>query len=364
MRRAFLIVVILASGACSNDSAAPIDQPSGESGISKHTYANPPDPQRDYYVYVPATLPAGPVPLVVFLHGCTQTAKQAYDGVRWNELADERGFIVVYPEQAAFASSPGAGTPTVDGNGGRCWNWYLDQDAHRDAGEPATIAGITREVMAAHAIDADRVYLMGISAGGAMASTMAAAYPDLYAAVSVFAGCPYRCEDTAGNLAYAEMGERARRMPMIVFQGTGDEVVNYPLGQTTVRGWLAVNDWIDDGLANDSVSQTAASRDDHGIDSSLVDNAGSPGDICAGGTLALPCPAGAVGWQDYPYSVEHYLDAQGAPLLDFWIIYGLGHNYVGGDRAGTFADPHGPGATRAAYEFFLAHPMPQQVPAT
>jgi poly(hydroxyalkanoate) depolymerase family esterase len=337
------------------DTALP--QPDGGAAASTFTkfrYDIAGVPARDYYVYAPASLAENPT-LVVFLHGCTQTAEQAADGVRWNELADELGFLVVYPEQALSSSDPQA---SFDGNGGRCWNWFLPANQVRDGGEPATIAGITRAVMDQHGVDPARVFVMGVSAGAVMSSILGATYPDLYAAISVFAGCGLGCNDPDGSRTVAAMGEFARVMPVIVIQGTADAVVVFPLGASTVTTWLRANDVLDDGQANQSVSLQPASTEQRDFDGLAFEGPGSIDELCVGGTLALPCPAAVPGWENYPTTIEHYVDAQGAPLLDFWIVHGLGHNYVGGSREGTFSDPHGPNVTRAAYEFFIAHPMP------
>jgi len=219
---------------------------------------------RHYWLYVPAGAHEAPMPLVVFLHGCTQRAVGASRSTKFNELADARAFVVAYPEQNFTAPST---APLADGNGEGCWNWFLPDDQARDAGEPALIAGITREVIAGGGIDTTRVFVDGISAGADMAVIMGVSYPDLFAAVAVIAGCGYKtCADVSGSLAYQQMGPRARVVPVFVEQGTADMLNVFPLGVTAVSQWLGTNDFADDGSANRSVARTPATVTNFGFD--------------------------------------------------------------------------------------------------
>ena len=295
---------------------------------------------RDFWVYEPTTRPAGRRPLVVYLHGCTQTAPDAAIGTRWNELAEAEGFVVAYPEQSVAA------------NGAQCWNWFLPEDQARGTGEPAVIAAITADVVATHDIDPTRVYVLGASAGADMAIILAATYPDVYAAVGAFAGCAYAtCHDVEGTAAAGTMADRARVVPALLVQGTADMLNDYGLGKTMERQAVATNDLVDDGQANGSVPGQPSSSEDHGFGASALDGVGKPGDVCVR-NRQFPCAAGALGLHEYPYTVDHHATADGCSVVDLVSVYGLNHDYPGGDPAGTFTDPVGPAATPMAWDFF------------
>lgn len=128
--------------------------------------------------YVPAGL-AGGAPLVVVLHGCTQTAA-GYDlGSGWSSLADQYGFALLYPEQQRA------------NNGNLCFNWFEPADITRGSGEAASIAQMIAAMIGAHGIDPARIFITGLSAGGAMAAAMLATYPELFAGGAIIAGLPF-----------------------------------------------------------------------------------------------------------------------------------------------------------------------------
>jgi len=348
MRRlALLVAAVLAAGALVTTPAR-----ASTGSFPQHTWPSPGAPgARDYWVYVPAGPAVAGRQLVVFLHGCTQTATEAAQLTRFNQLADQLNFIVAYPQQQ---TSPQFTGNDIDGNSAGCWNWFLPQNETRDHGEAATIAGITRQVMADQQVDPDRVFVDGISAGADMAVTMGAAYPDLYAAIGVVAGCAYAdCADASGALAYRAMGANARALPVFVEQGTADVLNNEAMGAALVQQWLGTDDLADDGAANGSVSRVAASTENYGFNQTPQP---ASGDTCIR-PRNFPCLGGAAGFQGtYPYTVQHYADARGCDLLDSWTVHGLAHAYPGGDPQAAFTDPLGPDITTAAYQFFLGHP--------
>ncbi|MDP9101519.1 MAG: PHB depolymerase family esterase, partial [Actinomycetota bacterium] len=350
-----LALVVAVSAACAFTAGPSLAGPPARGGTQHGTYPAPGVPgARSYDLYVPHSVAASPrraVPLVVYLHGCTQTAQDAATGTRLDALAERKGFLVLYPEQLRPATST---APVSDGNGAGCWNWFLPQDQVRDAGEPATLAGMTRSVMARFRVDAGRVWLAGVSAGADMTTILGAAYPDLFAAIAPIAGCAYRtCSDLDGSAAYAAMGPRARELPVFIVQGSADMLNNVGMGATAVAQWLGTNDLADDGSANMSVSRQPASVTTRDLDASLV--TGKPGDPCIA-NFRFPCLGGALGLRTYPTTTLSYADAKGREVVRVLVIHGANHAYTGGDSRGTFVDPLGPDLTSLVYDFFQAHP--------
>jgi poly(hydroxyalkanoate) depolymerase family esterase len=283
---------------------------------------------RAYTGYVPSTYVAGTaVPLVVVLHGCTQTAEVMRQLTRFDQLAETKGFIAVYPEQSSSANSLS------------CWNFFQDAHIHRGAGEPALIAGITNLMQQRYTVDPHRIYVAGLSAGGGMASVMGATYPDVFAAVGVGSGCEYAATATcagyqsadpaqAAKAAYAEMGSRARPIPVIAFQGDKDTTVPPVNADQLISQWQQTADLADDAAANGSVPAKAAKTEQGQV---------------AGGRS---------------YTVRSYSDSKGGELMQYWLVQGMGHAWSGGCSCQSYSDPQGPDATAAMYAFFAAHPLP------
>ena len=257
---------------------------------------------RAYKTWVPARGAGEGRPLVVMLHGCKQDPDDFAAGTRMNQLADELGFIVVYPEQARAANRQG------------CWNWFRAENQQRDAGEPSIIAGITREVIARYKVDEKRVYVAGLSAGGAMAAVMGRTYPDLYAAVGVHSGLPYgAAQDITsalaamrGRVAPAVASPAIPAVPTIVFHGDDDTTVHPDNGHALARA------------APDAQVKTETGEE-----------------------------------RGRKYTRIVQADASGKPALEHWVVHGAGHAWSGGSRLGSYADPQGPDATRAMLRFFL-----------
>jgi poly(hydroxyalkanoate) depolymerase family esterase len=307
---------------------------------SWHTYANAAG-SRSYLLDVPADLPPHPA-LFVFLHGCNQTPAGVADGGGWARLAAQQRFVAVFPQEQTLPS---------DTILKACWAWEQAANQQRGSGEPSIIAGITEQVTAAEHVDPRQIYIAGFSAGGYMANIMAVTYPDIYAAAAIVAGGPYgtgtdSTPDVTGQQIVTEMGPRKRAVPVIVIQATNDNINPYPAGFAAVQQWLDAYDLIDDAQENDSVSHVPSSIT---IEPALA--VPSPGQPTACDVLA-PCAGGILGLRSYPYTIAHYLDPQGRPLLDFVTIYGANHDYTGAAGAtGTFMDPTGPSATVAAFSF-------------
>jgi poly(hydroxyalkanoate) depolymerase family esterase len=268
--------------------------------------------QRDYKLYVPQTFGTRARAMIVMLHGCTQDADDFAAGTRMNELAEREGVLLVYPIQPHSA------------NPSKCWNWFKTGDQHRDRGEPSLVAGITREVMAEHDVDPARVYVAGLSAGGAMADIMIHTYPELYAAAGVHSGLPYgSARDLPSALAAMKGGGRSTHAqggtpldhtpvrPLIVFQGDRDTTV-HPSNAT-------------------ALFSAFESTDAPVIETVPASNGGHA-------------------------STVSYLRSANGVQAEQWIIHGAGHAWAGGSAQGSYTDPRGPDASAEMVRFFLAHP--------
>ena len=269
---------------------------------------------RQYMLYVPASYVAGAdmqVPLIVMLHGCTQSPEDFAAGTRMNALAEVHGFLVAYPAQ----------TPSANGN--KCWNWFRAGDQAHGRGEPSLIAGIAQHVAADYRIDLRRVFVAGLSAGAAMAVILGETYPDVFAAVGAHSGLPFAAaHDVASAFAAMKAGPahaaahtpRAGTVPTIVFHGDADHTVAIDNGDAIIR---------------DATAQTAQSTVFTGV---------------------------APGGRAYTQTV--FTDAAGQPRAEYWRLRGAGHAWSGGSAQGSYTDPSGPDASAEMVRFFL------QLPAT
>ncbi len=268
---------------------------------------------RPYKLYIPPSYAGQPLPLVVMLHGCAQTPDDFADGTRMNSLAEERQCLVLYPEQTHAA------------NHSRCWNWFKRGDQRRDQGEPAILAGMTREVMNRYLVDPARVYVAGLSAGGAMAAIMGAAYPELYAAVGVHSGLACgSAHDLPSALAAMrgmpasmagrnpDSAPRAPATPTIVFHGDRDKTVHPRNGEQVI---------------SQSVEQNGASSTD-----ASTERGHAPG--------------------GHAYTRTVHRDPTGRVVLEHWLVHEGGHAWFGGNPRGSYSDPKGPDAAREMMRFF------------
>jgi poly(hydroxyalkanoate) depolymerase family esterase len=291
-----------------------------------------------YRLYRPAqadsNAPAPPLPLVIMLHGCKQDAADFAQGTAMNELAEQHACIVLYPEQQAKA------------NALRCWNWFDTAHQGRDLGEPGMLAALTRKVIKGHHADPARVYIAGLSAGGAMAAVMAGLYPELYAAVGVHSGVPTGAASGVisalsvmrrGARPAAPAGEPESLMPTIVFHGGADRTVHPENGEQIVNAALSTLEACGLILKKTEVAQDGAAGEVNGEVDGQVD--GDAHDSVAG--------------RDAFRTV--YRAADGKSYVEYWEVGTGPHAWSGGNPAGSFTDPQGPDASRAMLAFFLQH---------
>ncbi|MEP9354665.1 PHB depolymerase family esterase [Xanthobacter sp. KR7-65] len=269
--------------------------------------------RRSYKLYIPASFDGQPLPLLVMLHGCTQSPEDFAAGTRMNALAEEHTFLVAYPAQSREA------------NGSGCWNWFNAADQRRDRGEPSLIAGITREIMAEFPVDPARVFAAGLSAGGATAAIMGATYPDLFRAVGVHSGLACgAARDVQSAFAAMRHGSPAaprgdgQAVPTIVFHGDRDNTV-HPLNGDQVAAQVVAH------VAGEAKAEG-------GLDTKVT-------------TGEAP---GGVGFTRKVHS-----DESGRSLLEQWVLHGVGHAWSGGSPSGSYTEPRGPDASREMVRFFL-----------
>ena len=278
--------------------------------FEERNYANEAG-SRAYKLYVPNGYNARALPLVVMLHGCTQSPDDFAVGTRMNDLAEEQTFLVAYPAQ------------DVSANVSKCWNWFNAGDQQRDQGEPSLIAGITRQIMRDFLVEPGRVYIAGLSAGGAAAAIMGSTYPDLYAAIGVHSGLAcgaatdmpsafeaMRQGPSSGALQPCRHDDSRPAVPTIVFHGDRDMIVNPVNGDQVIAQSKAAADF-----------RITVTRGE------------------------------APGGMGYTRTVQ--ADKNGRPILEHWVLHGAGHAWSGGSAAGSCTEPRGPDASREMMRFFL-----------
>lgn len=303
---------------------------SGE-GDHTHTYRSEAGALR-YQVHVPPQHDgATPLPVIVAIHGCGMTGygvNSMKASTQFNELADREGFIVVYPTQRLFR------------NALNCWDSGDPREQFRYAGEPALIAGLTQEVLQEYGGDPDRVHVTGASSGAGTAVILAATYPDVFASASSIAGGEYGLNQVdpddpdatppayTARQAWAQMGERARLVPMLVVQGEEDEVVPPLVGERLVEQWLAIADLVDDGLLNDSLD----------LDRDVIESPATD--------------------ELYAYTHLTFRTPEGVSVVEKYLVHGMGHSWSGPAGVGLFTDHAGPDAAVLVWEFTRDHPRP------
>ncbi len=272
---------------------------------------------RAYKLYIPSRYEGQALPLIVMLHGGTQTPDDFAAGTRMNLIAEEQTCLVVYPAQPSHA------------NPAKCWNWFRANDQRRGRGEPSLIAGITRQVMHDYSVDPQRVYVGGLSAGAAAAAVMGATYSDLYAAIGVHSGLACGAAGDLisafaamrqGNSQYSSAAGEATDIledqqpfvPTIVFHGDRDNIVHPRNADHVISRSLRTSKWqkkVDRGRVPDG----------------------------------------------HAYTRTIHTDADGRAMLEQWCIHGAGHAWSGGSPTGSYTDPRGPDAAREMLRFFRDH---------
>lgn len=284
-----------------------------------------------YQVHLPPQRADGELlPVLMAIHGCAMTGfgwNSMKETTQLNALADREGFIVVYPTQQLGADRF------------NCWRSADPRDQQRGSGEPALLAGVARDVVAEHGGDPDRVHVAGASSGAGAAVILGATYPDVFASVTSVAGGEYGLNQVdpddptatpptrTARQAWAQMGDRARAVPMLVVQGEADEIVPPLVGERLVEQWTAVHDLVDNGLLDDSLGLVSRVESGQG-------------------------PDGQGPWTRTTWAAE------GAEvLLEHYAVAGMGHVWSGPDGSGLFTDDTGPDVSALFWEFAKRHPM-------
>ena len=285
---------------------------------------------RNFKLWIPTTPQSDRAsPLLMVLHGCRHDANDMAEVSGMNKLADRNGFLVVYPEQSRLANLL------------KCWNWFDLRHQTREGGEPSILAAVVDQVRATHPVDPDRIFVVGVSAGGAMASILAATYPDIFAALAIFAGAEFKAATSVsegfaamkcggpdplrqGQLAFETMRSglaqrKRKRMPTIVFHGAADTHVSPVNADQAVIQWSKTNACL-----------AAEAGDSFAVTEEVVE-----------GT--------AVGGRAF----EKHVYMEGShPLLEKWLVHGLGHAWSGSPQLTKYGDPNGPNASSEIWRFF------------
>lgn len=266
-------------------------------------------------IYVPSSYKDGTkVPLYVAMHGCTQSYSQFASTTGINNLAEEKGFIVVHLQQSS------------GNNMMTCFRWYTGQS--RTSTEPKAIVSIIDNVKSKYSIDNDKVFCFGFSAGAAMAHMLCACYPDVFAGGCVGAGIPFKGatstnyssamssgtsvnNSTLAGYIVSAMSNYKRVIPMIVFQGSSDYTVNQKNGAACAMSWVLAMNQIGANI-NTTPTKTSGSN----------------------------------------YTVETYVDSNtGKTVVQYYLVSGMGHAWSGGTGT-SYAYSSGPKATQLMYDFF------------
>ncbi len=282
---------------------------------------------RDYYFYVPANLNQEPRPMVVALHGCTQTALEFSAQSGFTDLAEKYGFIVVYPEQASA------------NNIFKCWNWFKPENQLRNGGEVAIITGLTTKLARENNVDSDRLFIVGLSAGAATAANVFACHSDLFSGVGVHSGVEYHAATTdteaqqamkngsSQNLSESALaaikcgGPQARMGRVVIVHGSEDNVVNPVNAGRVATQFTKIHDLLDDGIENGTHSLSVITSK-----AGLVPNG-------------------------YRYQIDNYGSSAGTEWISNVTVFGMKHAWSGAHSKGQYADIKGPDAAEIIWNF-------------
>ena len=261
--------------------------------------------------------------LVVALHGCTQDAADMARGTRLTEAAEQDGYAILYPEQPLSA------------NPKKCWNWYLPAETEHDAGESGLLAALVDSVARDRQVSPNHVMLVGMSAGAAMAASLAINHASRYGALVMHSGVPALAAHNVlealgvmqkgvssagalGNATHSAMGSEARRIPTLIIQGKADKLVSPANMDVLVTQWMTANDLADGGRrshVDEMLNGAVYATPGHGVTGSRV------------------------------------INVRGLTNVESWSVEGLGHAWSGGSATGTYTDPTAPDATAIIRDF-------------
>ncbi|WP_338448847.1 PHB depolymerase family esterase [Niallia oryzisoli] len=306
-----------------------------------------------YKLYVPSHPAKDSLPMVVMLHGCDQDPDQFAEETKMNQLAEKEHFIVLYPTMKRIYN-PLFIEPHKSNPAG-CWNWFLDENQHRGKGLPKSIVGVLRNAEKklkdiSLSVDWNKVYVVGFSSGGAMASILGVTYPDLFSGIAVCSGLPYDAAKTnlwkdpwniaadmvmrkgvrdpfkCGTNAFHEMQKAftetgiKRKVPLIVFHGTNDLTVHPKNANQIIVQWNQAHFLTEGGKGNVKASPASVKIE-------TLNNGRR-------------------------YSHHSYTDKNQHPFIELFLVHDMEHVWSGGSELGKFTDPLGPDATSIIWDFF------------